>query len=133
MAFEVRKINPLDIDPNTGVGIGLNFTTGGVFDTTYTTREATKNNLINYLLTGEGERVLNPTFGLGIQSYIFEQLNEKTEAAIEQDIQTAIQEFFPNVVVEGLIILTDPDTNQLGITLTYSIFQQEDTIEITLG
>lgn len=133
MAYEIKKINPLDIDPNTGVGVGLNFQSPGVFTTTYTTAQATKNNLLNYLLTGQGERFLNPTFGFGLQSYIFEQLNNNTAASIEQDIQTSIQELFPTVTVENLTVTQYPDSNQITIKLSFSIAGASDDIEITVG
>ena len=133
MAYQIGKINPLDIDPNTGVGVDLNFQSPGVFKTTYTTAQATKNNLINYLLTERGERYMNPTFGLGLQKYVFEQLNSTTEAAIEEDIQTQIQELFPTVVIDSLTLTQDPDTNQIGINLTFSVVGESDTIDITIG
>lgn len=133
MAFEVKKINPLDLNPNIGVGVELNYTSPGVFTTTYTTAQAVKNNLINYLLTGQGERYLNPTFGLGLQSFIFEQLNSNTEVAIEQVIQTQIQELFPAVTVDTLTITQEQETGQLNINLTFTIGQEADSINITIG
>lgn len=133
MAFRINSINPLDINPSTGVGVSLNYATGGVFQTTYTTAEATKNNLINFLLTGQGVRYLNPTFGFGLQSYIFEQLNDTTVEGLEEDIQTAIAELFPTVTIDTLVINLLQDSNQLDITLTFTIAGQEDTINITLG
>jgi hypothetical protein len=45
MAFEVQQINPLDLQPSVGVGVGLPFTSNQVFTTTFTTREAIKANL----------------------------------------------------------------------------------------
>ena len=133
MAFPIRTVNPLDINPSTGVGVSLNYATEGVFDTTYTTFQATKNNLLNFLLTGQGQRYLNPTFGFGLQSYLFEQLNNETSAALEDDIQSAIGELFPTVTVEELTINLLQNTNQLDITLTFSIGSESDTVNITLG
>jgi phage baseplate assembly protein W len=137
MTFQTRKINPLDIDPNTGVGVGLEFQSKGVFQTTYTTQQAIKNNLINYLLTGPGERYLNPNFGLGLQKYLFEQLTSNTETSIEEDIQTAVREYFPSITIQNLTITQNPDTYQIYIQLTYVIgpvnLGVPDTLEITLG
>lgn len=133
MAFEIGKINPLDLNPNTGIGVDLNFQSPGVFTTTYTTTQAVKNNLINYLLTEQGERYMNPTFGLGLQKYIFEQLNDKTVTSIEEDIQTQIQELFPTVTITSLTVSQDPDTNQIGISLGFSVAGESDTINITIG
>ena len=44
MAFGAKKISPIDLKPSVGVGVGLPFNAPGVFRTTYTTKEATKNN-----------------------------------------------------------------------------------------
>lgn len=133
MAYQIGKINSLDIDPNIGVGVSLNYQSPGVFNTTYTTTQATKNNLINYLLTEQGERYMNPTFGLGLQKYVFQQLNDTTVAAIEEDIQTQIQELFPTVVINTLEIKQNPDTNQIGIELTFTVGRETDTIDIIIG
>ena len=133
MAFRINTVNPLDINPSTGVGVSLNYASAGVFETTYTTAQATKNNLLNFLLTGQGVRYLNTTFGFGLQSYIFEQLNESTVNALEQDIQTAITQLFPTVTVNNLTINLLQDSNQLDIKLTFTIAGQEDTLNITLG
>ena len=56
MAFEVKKINPLDRQPRKAVGISLPFSGQAVFNSTYTTKDAIKNNIINFFLTGKGER-----------------------------------------------------------------------------
>jgi len=133
MAFRINTINPLDIDPSTGVGVSLRYASEGVFETTYTTAQATKNNLINFILTGQGTRYLNPTFGFGIQSYLFEQLNNETVEGLEEDIQTAIAELFPTVTVDNLTVNLLQDTNQLDVKLTFSIAGEQDNIDITLG
>jgi len=133
MAFPIRTINPLDINPSTGVGVSLNYQTPGVFKTTYTTFEATKNNLLNFLLTGGGERYLNPTFGFGLQSYLFEQLDNITDATIQEDIQAAVAEYFPTVTVDEITVNLLPDTNQLDLKLKFSVGELSDTIQITLG
>ena len=49
MAFGAKKIFPIDTKPGTGVGVAIPFNAPGVFKTTYTTKEAVKNNLINVI------------------------------------------------------------------------------------
>lgn len=136
MTLQTRKINPLDINPNIGVGVGLDFQNQGVFTTTYTTQQATKNNIINFLLTGQGERYLNPSFGLGLQQSIFEQLTDTTGVNIEQYIQTSIKNLFPTVTIQNLTVTQTPDTNQLNIQMSYSTGPTStgttDTLEITI-
>ena len=43
MAFEVKRINPLDRQPRKAVGISLPFSGQAVFNSTYTTKDAIKN------------------------------------------------------------------------------------------
>ena len=66
MAFGAQKIFPIDTKPGTAVGVAIPFTAPGVFYSTYTTKDAVRNNLINFFLTNPPERYLNPTFGSGI-------------------------------------------------------------------
>ena len=71
MAFNVQQIFPIDFNKSAAVGINLPFSAPGVFKPNYTTKEATKNNLINYFLTNPGERPLNPTFGGRVKKFYF--------------------------------------------------------------
>jgi hypothetical protein len=54
MAYNARKIAPTDFKPGTGVGVSIPFSAPGVFASTYTYKDATKANLINYFLTEPG-------------------------------------------------------------------------------
>ena len=51
MAFNSRRINPLDLQPRKAIGVSLPFSGKAVFNPTYVTKDAIKNNLINYFLT----------------------------------------------------------------------------------
>jgi len=132
MAFGAKKIFPIDRKPSVAVGVSLPFTAPGVFSSTYTTREAIKNNLINFFLTGTGERYLNPVFGAGLRAYIFEQLTTNTEAALDQDIQTMVRKYFPSVTITNLEITGTPDKQQIYVQMSYTIADTniEDTVEI---
>ena len=68
MAFGVRKIFPNDLRPRVAIGVNLPFSTPGVFQPNYQTKDAIKNNLINYFLTNPGERIENPLFGVWVIS-----------------------------------------------------------------
>ena len=70
MAYNAQKIPSIDFKPSTAVGISLPFSNPEVFQSTYTTDDAVKNNLINWFLTNKGERPLNPDFGGNLRQYI---------------------------------------------------------------
>jgi phage baseplate assembly protein W len=134
MAFGAKKIFPLDTKPSVGVGVALPFNAPGVFRTKYTTQESIKYNLINFFLTNQPERYLNPTFGGNLRKFVFEQITTGNLGLLKQDIQESLNLYFPNVVVEALTILPDTDNNQVDIVLKYSIQDTgiNDTIEIQL-
>jgi phage baseplate assembly protein W len=134
MAFGAKKIFPLDTKPSVGVGVALPFNAPGVFRTTYTTQESIKYNLINFFLTNQPERYLNPTFGGNLRKFVFEQITAGNLGLLKQDIQESLNLYFPNVIVEALNILPDTDNNQVDVVLKYSIQDTgiNDTIEIQL-
>ena len=49
MAYNAQKIPPIDFKPSVGVGVNLPFNGNACFNITFTTQEATKNNLINWI------------------------------------------------------------------------------------
>jgi phage baseplate assembly protein W len=121
MPFNYQQINPVDLNPNVGVGVNLPFSGPSVFTPNYLTSQAIKNNLINFFLTNPGEIPLNPTFGGGLRAFIFEQISEGTLQGIEENINFNLETFFPNVIVNSLEILKDDDTNTVTIKLIYSV------------
>lgn len=121
MAFNVQQINPLDLQPSVGIGVGLPFTSGEVFTTTYTTQDAIKSNLINYFLTGKSERFFNPDLGAGLRAVLFDQMTQESRDQVEYIVQTGLSTWFPNVIVNELITEVSPDTNLFTLFLRYSI------------
>ena len=134
MAIEVRKINPIDLQPRRAVGFNLPFSSKSVFTVNYETKDSIKYNLINYLLTGTGERYLNPEFGADIRNRLFDQMSPDTRLDIETSIKQGIGKYFPRILINRLDVLAIPDTNTIQITLNYSIqdtpIQDQLTINI---
>ena len=120
MAFNVQQINPLDLQPSVGVGVGLPFSSDSVFTTTYTTQEALKTNLINFFLTGESERFFNPTFGAGIRTVLFDQYTDDRDEQIQGIIRSGISTWFPQITVNKLQTQFNADQNTYIVYLAYS-------------
>jgi phage baseplate assembly protein W len=134
MAYGARRIYPIDLATSKAVGVSLPFNGNAVFKPTYTTREAIKTNLINFLLTGQGERVFNPGFGAGLRKFVFQQIDTQGVSEIENYILSIIEKYFPNI--QGVVqIQTAPDQNTIFITITYSIVNTgiNDTLQINLS
>ena len=103
------------------VGVDLPFSAPGVFKPNYTTKEAIKNNLINFFLTNPGERPLNPSFGAGLRNFIFEQIVDDNLDFLKEEIQSGLDNFFPNINVINLDILKNEDNNEISVSMDYKI------------
>jgi phage baseplate assembly protein W len=134
MAFSPQQIAPIDFDASVAVGVNIPFSGNAVFISNYQTKDAIKNNLINFFLTNPGERPLNPTFGGGLRAFIFEQITTDNLNFLREDINSKILFYFPNINVADLIVAGQEDLNQITVTLTYSVINTNitDTLEIQL-
>jgi phage baseplate assembly protein W len=133
MAFGAQKIFPIDTKPGTAVGVAIPFDAPGVFYSTYTTKDAVRNNLINFFLTNPPERYLNPTFGSGLRAFIFEQITTGNLDGLKENIQSQLIRFFPNVRVGSLDIFQDPDYNTITVSLTYNVVDTAISDEIQIA
>ena len=121
MAFGARRVYPNDLKPRVAIGVDIPFSAPGVFKSNYQTRDAIKNNLINYLLTNPGERIENPTFSAGLRKFIFTQINEDNFDFIKEDLQAKINENFNNIKLESITVFQTENTNTIKINIKYSI------------
>jgi phage baseplate assembly protein W len=127
MAYGLKQISSLDLRPSTGIGVKVPFTSTSVFTSVYTTKEQTKYNIINFLLTDKRERPLNPTFGAGLRSKLFEQISESTMDELEAYIANQVENNFPNVQVVDLSVSGDPDRNSISVQFSYRITTTSET------
>jgi phage baseplate assembly protein W len=126
------QIFPNDIRPNVGIGVNIPFDKPEVFSPNYQTKEAIKNNIINFFLTNPGERLMNPSFGGGLRNFIFEQLAEENISIVKSNVQEKLNIFFPNVNIIEFDMNSNPDKYSLTIFIKYSIknTQMVDSISI---
>lgn len=133
MAFDVKKINPLDRQPRKAVGVNLPFTGVAVFNSNYVTKDAIRNNLINFFLTGKGERYMNPSFGSGLPSELFEQITEEKLNVLGIKIKDELRLYFPKVVITDVSLIADPDKNSIEFYLKYSILDSNIEDEVIIN
>ena len=132
MAFNPQQIYPIDLNASKAVGVNIPLSGPSVFIPNYQTKDAIKNNLINFFLTNPGERPLNPLFGGGLRAFIFEQITNDNLNFLREDINSKLENYFPNIQIEDLIVSGQEDTNQITVTLKYSVINTNiiDTLEI---
>ena len=76
-----------------------------------------KNDLLQLLLTVNGERVMRPTFGTPLRQYVFEQLDTAGLDSLRASIIEAINLYENRVDVMSLTLTPTKDNNYLEISL----------------
>jgi hypothetical protein len=132
------KINPIDLPQNDKVAVGVTFPFDGsaVFNSSYTTKDQVKSNLINLLLTSPGERLMNPEFGIGIRQYLFEQVIDKE--FLKNKITDGAQIYIPQIEIDDVFIkrenlTTTPELHTVRISLYYKVLADRSTDAILLN
>jgi len=133
MAYNARKISPIDFKPSTAVGVDLPFSGNAVFNSTFETKDAVKANLVNWFLTNQGERCLNPEYGGNLRKHLFQQIENDTLDFLKEDIQNQLGTYFPSVIIVRLDVLGRQDNNLIEVILKYRIQNTNisDTLNIT--
>ncbi len=134
MANIVQKRFPLDISQRTGIGFNFPIDGPAVFNQTFETREQIKANLLNYLLTNQGERVFNPDFGADLRLLLFDFQSSASED-LQEILQDKVKELFPTINIEQFELnrLEDQHTIQLSIVYSIQSFGISDSISINLS
>jgi|TARA_A100001515_G_C4568300_1_gene208888 phage baseplate assembly protein W len=135
MAFGARRVYPNDTRPRVAIGVNLPFSEPGVFTPNFQTRDAVKNNLINYLLTNPGERLENPTFGAGLREYIFNAINSENFDFIKENLQDKIDQNFDNVEILSIDVGRNVNENTINVSINYKIPNTgiNDELELNFG
>jgi phage baseplate assembly protein W len=76
-----------------------------------------RNDLLQLLLTGPGERVMRPTFGAGLRRFLFQPITSDQLDLLRANIQTAIETFETRVIVSDIQLITTPDNNLITIRI----------------
>ena len=134
MAKIINNVFPLPNSRSAALGFSFPLSGRAVFNPTYTTKDAVKTNLINWLLTNPGERVFKPNFGANLRSFIAEGINDGTTSALEQRITDGITTNFPSIEVLSMNFDNQTDRNTMNFTLNYEVrnIGVEDEIKIAL-
>ena len=110
---------------NYAIGITLPLQFGeSTFEQSFQTKDQIKSNIKNLLLTKRGERIIQPEFGSGLQSLLFEQNVDDLEGRIEDTINESLEQWLPYVTAEEIDIeSTDElrDNNKINVSIKFRI------------
>ena len=91
----------------------------GFYGLTRTVKQNTKQKLKMLMLTGPGERVMFPNYGVGLKRFLFENT---PEFDIVQRIKEQVARYLPEVLINKINVTKKPRTSQL----------QDDSLNNTL-
>ena len=129
---QTYRLNPQDVGQPRGIGINVLFNNGNnIFNTTTTTKEQVKSNLINYILTNKGERMFDPTFGGDLRASLFDP--DSSFDNITARLETEIYAYVPNIIIKNITINKLSDQNLINLILDYSINNQNDNLVINVS
>ena len=75
----------------------------------------------NIVFTSHGEKFFNPDFGSRISESLFENVDEVSALAIEDEIKSSIINFEPRVNLLNTVVVPNPDDNEMNVTIEYEI------------
>jgi phage baseplate assembly protein W len=124
---QTTRVNPLDLQKNIAIGVSLPFNgLSGPFNKTYSTKEQTKSNLINLILTNKGERLFNPEYGSDLKRILFDDITIiNKEFGLEDDLSIII-----NNIIENCIRIWMPEIQLINIQTKYP---KENSVYITIN
>jgi len=126
------RVNPLDLQKNIAIGVSLPFNGSGVFNSTYTTKDQIKSNLVNLLLTDVGERVMNPAFGCNLKRFLFEGITNDNIETLRTSLNNSISVYIPEITVTNIEVVPTPDSNLVDLTINYYLNISETPDEVTV-
>ena len=111
----------------------------GFFNQSYNVVEQVKSNLNMLLRTRKGERRMNPDFGSGLWSVLFENYNEDITPLIENTIRQDINRWMNYVSVKDVQIDTTSEqvNNKIGVKVLFTVpnagVTQIQTLEVAMN
>lgn len=112
-------------DPRAFLGVGWSFppaigSNGSIALAEY--EEDVRQAIRIILGTEPGERVMRPTFGAGLRSFIFEPVNQRTMSQLEQRVREALITWEPRIDVKSVTVTQDgAQAGRLLVDIAYLV------------
>jgi len=89
-------------------------------------------NLKMVILTSPGERVMDPSFGVGIRKYLFERSSNSLDGEIKSRVKSQVKKYVPYVKILGLSVNQIPDEGVLFLKIRYSVPKANAVSDLTI-
>ena len=136
MARKVFKINPLDLNKDIGIGVGLPMGGDkfGKFNLLYNTKDQILASLKNLILTMKGERIMEPEFGTNIYRLLFENIKpDILEKRVRQDIISSCKRWLPILTID--YVGANIKEHTMAITIAFKVpdYNIEDELKLEVN
>ena len=112
-----KRKNILDINEDVTIGVAFPLNEVNLFKGTKTTHEQTKANLLNLIMTNQGERINLPNYGVGIRKLLFEQ--KINIDILKEKIQNQTAFYIPNITVLNVETSLSEEEETVFISISY--------------
>jgi len=117
----------------------LQFSTEDGYALNKTYVDVVKQNFTNLLLTVPGERIMDPDFGVGVRTFLFEIDNQELRSNLSSKIMSQAGIYLPFIEVVDIAFKTQSnninvDPNLMYVEITYIITPLDfvDKLDITI-
>ena len=87
-----------------------------------TSIDSIRQNFKGLILTAKGERIMDPGFGIGIYSFLFENYYSGTEADIRREVDGQLAKYLPFIsILEFKVEPSQSNINKFNIYIRYSV------------
>ena len=116
-----------------GVKLPLRLNSADGFTMIKSIRAMAKQNFKMLMLTNPGERMMDPTFGVGLKRYLFENNHQQIREQIKQRIINQTRKYLPFIRIENISINSSDSNpelyaNSIHISISYSILPLRETV-----
>lgn len=111
----------MSFQPNILAG-DMNISSSDGFEQVFALKKNIKQNLKMLLLTNPGERVMNPNFGVGVNQYLFEMVEDQSVYAdIDSKIREQISLYMPYLKIQRVDFVAQNNKNKISLKISYSV------------
>lgn len=108
------------------------------YDMLFDIEENIKQNIKNIVLTSPGERIMMPSFGVGVRRYLFELDKDTIAAEIEEALEDQLNNWMPFVSLENVAVLEkisgmSSSAMKMSIVISYSVPDLEINDELIIN
>ena len=124
-----------DRDEKTYIGLKLPINLDQLNEaSTETTLEAVKQNVKNLCSTEMGERIMQPSLGIFLKKFLFEEFTEDTVFQIEETITESLGYWLPFIKIDDIRIMMSENTvgdfkNTMKVSIVFSLKKDPNTHE----